>query len=283
MALPARLLRPRASGAGFDPRSLANLEAWWDFSDSSTLFSDDAATTLTAADGQIAVCKDKSGLGRDLTQTTANNRPLRKLSFQGGRDAADFDGSNDTLKVASSTAIFKFLHSADSTVLFTFKPGVVANPNAPYAVVNTYQLSYADADGPGGSQGFTAAYWDAGGLNDSLRCLVANAGANYIVIHTANDFAPAQTWGVASLVTRPTNATAANRSVIRNKNSTQATNTATGAVSTANAATSLEVGVWRQSNQYSRIAVGEIAIYSRALSDAEESAARLYLLAKWGL
>jgi hypothetical protein len=58
------------------PISTPNLTAWYDPSDLSTLFQDTAGTVPVTADGQtVALMKDKSGHGNDLSQATVGNRP----------------------------------------------------------------------------------------------------------------------------------------------------------------------------------------------------------------
>jgi hypothetical protein len=94
MAMSPRLLRPLATG--FNPKSLGTLALWLDGADRSRMFSDDAATTLSADDGQVAVYKEKAN-GYNLTQTTANNRPLVRSNIKNGRSVLEFDGSNDSL------------------------------------------------------------------------------------------------------------------------------------------------------------------------------------------
>jgi hypothetical protein len=93
-AMSPRLLRPLATG--FNPKSLGTLALWLDGADRSRMFSDDAATTLSADDGQVAVYKDKAN-GYNLSQTTANNRPLVRANTKNGRSVLEFDGSNDGL------------------------------------------------------------------------------------------------------------------------------------------------------------------------------------------
>lgn len=92
-----------SSGAtAFSPISLSPA-AWYDPSDLSTLWQDTAGTTPVTADGQsVARMDDKSGNGYHLTQATAANRPLYKVS--GGVSWLEFDGSNDFLSVASAPA-----------------------------------------------------------------------------------------------------------------------------------------------------------------------------------
>lgn len=62
----------------------AALWAWWDFSDTTTLFQDTAATTpATANNDPVGRVNDKSSNGRNLTQATAGARPLLKTSLYG--------------------------------------------------------------------------------------------------------------------------------------------------------------------------------------------------------
>lgn len=97
-AMNHRLLRPRASGGGFDPRSIPNLTGWWDATDSAS---------YTESSGQISEWRDKSGRSNHITQSTANNRPTlfessadsqnSTRSSINGRQSLFFDGSNDRL------------------------------------------------------------------------------------------------------------------------------------------------------------------------------------------
>lgn len=78
------------------PTEIANLYLWLDGSDSGTLFDATTGGSAVAADGAIARWEDKSGNGRHVTQSTSNNRPVRKTAVQNGRDIVRFDGSNDS-------------------------------------------------------------------------------------------------------------------------------------------------------------------------------------------
>ena len=88
MGMNGRLLRPKVSG--FNPRQIPDLAAWWDFNDSATVTIETGIKNVT----------DKSGNGRTLAQTTTNNQPAWTPSALNGKYVADFDGSNDTLRVA---------------------------------------------------------------------------------------------------------------------------------------------------------------------------------------
>ncbi len=86
MPMNPRLLRPRASG-GFNPKTISGLVGWWDASD---------ASTVTTVSGAVSQLNDKSGLGRNATQTTANNRPAYSGTIN-GKNVMTFDGTNDRL------------------------------------------------------------------------------------------------------------------------------------------------------------------------------------------
>lgn len=115
MPMSPRLLRPRALGS-FSPKNLSGLAGWWDASVTSSLFQASNGTTAVAAtDDPVAYWGDLSGNGRNLTQTTNNNRPFYKPGTLNGKPSLSFDGSNDSLSASFTLAqpcqhfaVFKF-------------------------------------------------------------------------------------------------------------------------------------------------------------------------------
>jgi len=101
MAMNPRLLRPLASGIT-DPSLISGLGLWLDAADSTTLFDADTGGSLPAADGAVGRWEDKSGSGRNCTQGTPNNRPIRKVAQINGIDAIRFDGTDDRLIITSN-------------------------------------------------------------------------------------------------------------------------------------------------------------------------------------
>lgn len=91
MAMNPRLLRPRASG--FDPRSITGLAAWFDAAD---------ASTVTLVNDAVSQWNDKSGNGRNASQSTANNRPTY-ADTRNGRSVITFNGTSHTLTTGSFT------------------------------------------------------------------------------------------------------------------------------------------------------------------------------------
>ena len=262
------------------PTEITGLQLWLDASDSATLFDATSGGSAVAADGGVARWEDKSGNSRHATQGTSANRPARKTAIQGGLDVLRFDGSNDSLSIASSTATFKFLHSADSTVFAVFKSGTTANPGQSY-----YALIYTN-DSAGSTVGYGIGTYDASPSNDAIECSVTRGVSGTSVVGNGidNGFA-SNTFALASFVTRPTNGTAANRSSYRRNGGAATTNnTATGAVSTANSQADLTIGnVAASFSLFLNGDIAEIIIYDSALSDTDREAVENYLLAKWAI
>lgn len=91
--LPSGIMASTA--APFSPTDLT-LTGWWDPSDISTLWQDTAGTTPVTADGDpVARIDDKSGNGRNLTQSTSTARPLYKTGS--GLYWLEFDGIDDQI------------------------------------------------------------------------------------------------------------------------------------------------------------------------------------------
>ena len=97
MGMNPKIMRPRASG--FSPKNVSGLALWYDAADSAQLFSDDAATTLAAADAGVAVMRDKSGAGLHAAQSTSGSRPLRKVAVTNSLDVLRFNGSSSSLAI----------------------------------------------------------------------------------------------------------------------------------------------------------------------------------------
>lgn len=92
--------------ATYSPLSVSTLTGWYDFSDSSTLFTDTTRTTPVANDGDlIGSVTDKSGGSRHLTRGgAAGTEPSHKTGIQNGLSIARFDGARWLLSGATYAA-----------------------------------------------------------------------------------------------------------------------------------------------------------------------------------
>lgn len=76
------------------PTDIAGLQLWLDASDSTTLFTDSAGTTLATADGDPIGCwKDKSANGRHVTNTDGTKKPTLKNAIKNGKNSITFNGT----------------------------------------------------------------------------------------------------------------------------------------------------------------------------------------------
>jgi hypothetical protein len=109
------------SGA-YSPSSLfaaGEQGAWYDPSDFSTMFQDDAGATPVTATGQaVGRILDKSGRGNHATQATLASRPILRQDAS-GRYYLEFDGTDDSISVATldltgtnKISIFLGIHKA---------------------------------------------------------------------------------------------------------------------------------------------------------------------------
>jgi hypothetical protein len=89
-----------SGGAGFvDPSSIAGLRLW--LAADTDVYQDAAGTTPATDDAHpVGLWKDQSGNGYDVSQETADSRPLLKLTTNGinGKPVLLFDGTDDFLR-----------------------------------------------------------------------------------------------------------------------------------------------------------------------------------------
>jgi hypothetical protein len=180
-----------------------------------------------------------------FTQTTPGNQPrivnAGTLETDNGKPAIRFvAGSSHHMTVASSTALFNFLH--DGSVLnfisVVCRAGLSSNPNALYFVVDNNALN-------ANNNGAVLAYDDraAVGANDALRFDVGTTTTGSVVnINSDNQWTPNEQ-KLISIRNDLTNATAANRSFINfNAGADINPNAATGVVNSGNAPFNLTIG-----------------------------------------
>jgi hypothetical protein len=91
-------IRNKYINTPFAPTDISGLSIWFDADDPRTLFSNTSGTTRATTDGNsVALWVDKSGNGRNASQSTSGYQPLLKTSVLNNRNVIRFDGSDDYL------------------------------------------------------------------------------------------------------------------------------------------------------------------------------------------
>lgn len=233
-----RLLRPRATG--FNPKSIANLALWLDGAD------------YNATTGQW---DDKSGNGRNFSQSVANDRPTKTAKIN-GRDVVSFDGSNDCL---SCPAVSFSQWSAFALV----RPGRVTGDNG---VIN------ADTGTVRGPQYIR---WS------STTYQSVNFQATNSVVAESSSVAAAT--NVARIVAVVQTASAFEMWIDGTSNgSTSCTPQSYSSVMGVGA-TRLNPATLAANSGIMLGDIGEILFWSRALTSAERETVQRYLGRKWGI
>lgn len=236
-AMSPRLLRPRATG--FSPKSIANLAFWLDGAD------------YNASTGSWP---DKSGNGRNFSQSVANDRPTKTLTIN-GRDVVSFDGSNDYLQGPqvnfqqwSAIAVVRADRTTGDNGIVTTDPAV-------------------------GTRGVQFLRWSG-----TAYQTVAFQATNSVRVESTS---VSVSTGTARIVVAVQNATAIEM---------WTDNTSNGSTACVQQAYTSELAIGAATFNATPNAtgfmdgdIGEIMLYSRALTTAERETLQRYLGRRWGI
>lgn len=216
------------------------LGAWYDPSDFSTMFQDDAGTTPVTATGQsVGRILDKSGRGNHATQSTSGARPTLQQD-SGGKYYLSFDGSNDCLNIVGSASAMKFMHGAVSSVCAGAYFGGGANAE---------NVLFGSNRGTTANIGVCVWYNNASPTVNSLSILVTNgtSGQN-VITYTQNNTLSPTVANVIFYYADPTNATPASRySAYVNNGSVISGNSGSSTASSLNSTQDIQIAQWGSS------------------------------------
>jgi hypothetical protein len=249
--MSGRLLRPRASGAAFDPRSIGSLEGWWDASDSST---------ITLVSNVVSQWNDKSGNGRNFTQPTGANRPSVLAAQRNGLNVLNFGGS----PVAMNQAWTRQLSGGNTWIMVFSYQGVLNEAlERPLlrmdANVNAIQKGASNAA--------------ATSRRNRIGSFVNNTSSALFVADQLSDATTG--WHVVSSV--------AGATLGHYKNGATETETAFSGTLVSSSSTTLRICQDSSLVTTSLVHVAEILIYSKSLSAAERVSVERWLGGKWGI
>ena len=234
-----RLLRPRASG--FNPKSIGPLSLWLDAYDSST----------TTIDTGVTTWQDKSGNGRNFTQTVGNSQPL--IGTLNGRRALSFDGVNDRLQ-RGSVNNGDFVSATGGAVFVVMSPASDTDYNVFYNGGQNSQRDTFSGDNNSYSSTLRAVRFDG----VATGFMPTNSSAIYA--HHAN---------------ATTHAMRINR-VQRFSTSSDI------AAYRAKTGQTWQIGNGPEAGTWFAGAIGEILFYSEPLSATQIATVEQYLKSKWG-
>lgn len=216
---------------------------------------------LTESDGTALDSWTNRGSLAISPSATLTTRPTVERNEQGGNPVVRFDGSNDRLTFASSTASFNYLYTGVATVIATWKHGTSSNPNTNYALID----NSAGAAG----RGYALVYDDRSSIsrNNAFRNFASSATSASICDQLIQDFSTPNEFCIWANVVDATNATASERSsASRNAAAEIKNNTATGALGTGNANGNLRIGSTDGDSAYLLGDIAQVLIWNEKFS-----------------
>lgn len=245
MPLSPRLLRPRASGGGFDPRSIPSIGGWWDAS---------IASSVTLNGSNVSRISDLSGNGLHLINNTAAAQPAYTTAGRNGLNVIEMSGSKALhFNIANTGSMYTI---SSQSVFWVFFPAATQALNTR---VFTQQIA-GNADFAGTNHLIPTFFNTAATLavyaNGSTQAsLSVTAGAPLVVslVHTGSAFNHRANRGTAASGTSTLNNTAFSNCSFGGGGAT------TGGI-------------------------GECIIYNNlACSEEQRTTVERYLAAKWGI
>ena len=244
--------------------SIANLKAWYDASDTSS---------ITVSGTAVTQWNDKSGNAYHVTQATSGLRPQSGTRTQNGLNAIDFDGGNDILNAATA-ANWTFLNNTSGATVFMAVFADTASDN------RWLWSTYA------GSFGYVGSYQSVLGSGDlmSIGTGVGNGALSAMYVDTSTPVATDNTAFVMTTQFDLGKATANQRGYISKNGGTQVNNnTATDAASASAPQTPLAVGGIPGFSEGWDGLICELIIYNAVLNATDRGKVETYLAAKWGI
>jgi hypothetical protein len=250
---------------------VAGYTVWLDAADASTI-------TIGSGSGASA-WTSKTSPAYVWSMSTGAKQPQYNTRTQNGKALLDFNGGfgdKQALTSNSSNGTWKFTTDGDASYFFAFlsdqspAPGVLMTNNAFGSPGNGAFWGYATSG---------RLTWDL---------YFGSAGQTAVGAGFTQPTSSVSTFLIGSILTDPTNGTAANRSFIRYNLGTvynQNTNTA-GPNTSGDPSSNLTVGGSSgapSNGDYFDGVIGEIIMYNYKLSDSDRNSTISYLMSKWGV
>jgi hypothetical protein len=200
----------------------------------------DASAITGLVDGdKVATWVDTGSAMKNATQSVEGAKPTYKTNILNGKPVVRFDGTDDTMVIASSTSSFNFLHNAQATVFIVSKPGVSSDPNARYVYLTNNRGLSQD---PGIWIAFDDLTADARN-NAAATYISATAEGQWVTYNIQQNVITPNTFGITTRRIDCTNETASERLALRiNNGSDIKANTFANTVYSGGANYSMQLG-----------------------------------------
>lgn len=121
----------RLPNALFSPSQISGLQLWLDASDMTTIYQSNGGSLATADGDPVGYWLDKSGNGRNATQTDGTKKPALKKNTLNGKPTIKTDGSNDFFTITpyepSTLSIFAVVVRRTTSSWLTLAEGTTSN------------------------------------------------------------------------------------------------------------------------------------------------------------
>lgn len=229
---------------------LANLVAWWDASDSST---------ITHSSGSVSQITDKSGNGHTLTQGTSTAQPKINTETLNGLPVLDFDGGDN---LSASTGIIG-KNTTGITMYIVMRHDTTGT-----------QISFSAETGSGGNRRletnqYVDKFWFVHRVTDG--------GSEYQLSSERNPYNSYQVYSY-----RVDTSTAATRQFWGQRREVDGSSAGGTTSNTNNGEIQMGTAVWISSFPFNG-QIAEVLIYHAAHSDSTMDLVNNYLRKKWGL
>lgn len=220
------------------------------------------STFIGGGNGYVDTWYDQSGNAYNAAQATTANQPQIILNHKNGHPSLYFDGT-DFLTVASSTAIFNYLHSTTGSFSIVAQVGITADPDAVYVL-------FGNNASASPNRGMYFGYDDraAQSRNNAYLTLVTKGTSGQIPVSdiVLNTITP-NVYSLIQNTINPANASASLRNkVYVNGTPATSTNALTVAVSTGNATYNMQIGAAGTGTLLFVGYMSEIVFYNTLLS-----------------
>lgn len=245
----------------------ANLFEWWDYTD---------LATQSITGGLIDSITSK-GINAGVFASSGTSRPQSVVGVN-SLNVADFDGVNDFMEVAGSTAMYNFLHNGSLGTVIMINRIEDLNPDSVFRFLGNYTILATDV-------GYSLNYDDRSSVsrNNSIFQIIVRGASPVSVSNFENNYYPTQQYNIIINKIDANASPAAERSAYSlNGGLDVKNNTHIAAPSIANATTNLILGCADGSSLFLKGQIPEIIILNSHPTPTQITQLNNYLTNKYG-